>query len=725
MNKDKQNNKKLPGAGLRLLSLIPVFNWISLIYIGIRYSSAINVICGVLYGVLTFAAPSFAAFLWMLVIVQYAVVHWKIKRTIGTQHIPCSQDAAPRKIDQPFVEIRSKDGKTINQTSKEKVQAVPKVNTASAAIGYTDMVLPGNEEKTQTIPLKPTVYDASKDTSVQPKITATIAPVVSDIRDAFDLDFEESYSGYSSNSKFMKDMKKFADRRGREAPFVPFSQYWPTYDSMSSQQRAWYFYWRTEVRSKNYPDTDLSYIFVHVYELLSGCGWQDAQSGLDQLMALWMAYRERFPKLDFYLFDWTFDFAQLHALKYSIPDIDDIPLPHQPAVRDLLIDQHSGDKPLKLSFALIDALCDYSLVNSKFYKDGHQLLMQEAIPRIVALADAALLKKKNRGILAVYGPNRTRKQSYYAFQSAICPDANKRIDVSVKAYTSSQSLRGYINELVRYGENALRSIYGCRGRLRGVTLDEETANLVDAFLKREYAPTRKAANTPAQKVEVKLDFDSIDALRAQSDAVRDALDVPEEMEAKKEALTDLQEVAALLAGLSPAAKVLLDTLHDHGWECVLNPDTTDSINEINKLASQYLACALLVQEHEHLIVEDDYRDELDYIYDNRPETADPIELVSTEEDCHFERSVLSAQMKQFLDALTPVQIETLYIILSQDDPLSKLEQIAEEAMTMPEILIDEINDVATQFLDDILLDALGDAPCILEQYEPELKKALK
>ena len=44
---------------------------------------------------------------------------------------------------------------------------------------------------------------------------------------------------------------------------------------------------------------------------------------------------------------------------------------------------------------------------------------------------------------------------------------------------------------------------------------------------------------------------------------------------------------------------------------------------------------------------------------------------------------------------------------------------------MPEILIDEINDVATQFLDDILLDALGDAPCILEQYEPELKKALK
>ncbi|MGM9602982.1 MAG: TerB N-terminal domain-containing protein [Faecousia sp.] len=725
MNKKKQKNRRLPGAGLRLLSLLPVFNWISLIYIGIKCSSSINVICGVLYGVLTFTVPSLAAYLWLIGIVQYAIVHGIAKKEIGTQYISGSRNAAPREKDQPFSDRHSKDMERAKQPAKERIQAAPKVNTASAAIGYTDMVLPGSQEKTQTIPLKSAVSGTSRDTSVQSKTTEAKPPAVSGTRDTFDFDFEESYSGRSSDSKLMKEMKEFADRKGAEVPFVPFFQYWPTYDSMNRQQKAWYFYWRTEVRNKNYPDTDLSYIFVHVYELLSGCGWQDPQNGLDQLMALWMAYRERFPKLDAYLSDWTFDFAQLHELTYSAPDIADIPLPRQPAVRDLLIDQHSGDRPLKLSFAMIDALCDYSLVNSKFYKDGHQLLMQEAIPRIVALADAALIKKKNRGILAVYGPKRTRKQSYFAFQSAVCPDANKRIDISVKAYTSSQNLRGYINELVRYGENALRSLYGCRGRLRGVALDEETANLVDAFLKKEYSPNRKAANTPAQKVEVKLDFESIDALRVQSDAVRDALDVPEEAETKKEALTDLQEVTALLAGLSPAARVLLDMLHDHGWECVLNPDTTDSINEINKLASQYLACALLVQEHEYLIVEDDYRDELDYIYSNRPETAEPKEPVSEEEDRCFDRSVLSDPMKQLLDMLTPVQIETLWIILSQGDSLSRLEQIAEDAMTMPEILIDEINDVATQFLDDILIDAQGDVLCILEQYEPELKKALK
>ena len=45
-------------------------------------------------------------------------------------------------------------------------------------------------------------------------------------------------------------------------------------------------------------------------------------------------------------------------------------------------------------------------------------------------------------------------------------------------------------------------------------------------------------------------------------------------------------------------------------------------------------------------------------------------------------------------------------------------------MTMPEILIDEINDIASQEIDDILIDTFNDTMCILEQYEQELKDAV-
>lgn len=129
----------------------------------------------------------------------------------------------------------------------------------------------------------------------------------------------------------------------------------------------------------------------HFYSLLitqeSGCGWKEANMGYNQLMKLWGAYKERFPKLDNYLFDWTHDFAQLHNLDYFAPEGSDLRLPSQPALRDILIEHHREDKPLKRSFLLVDALCDYSIVGSKFYKDGNQMLIRDAIPRVVALAD--------------------------------------------------------------------------------------------------------------------------------------------------------------------------------------------------------------------------------------------------------------------------------------------------------------------------------------------------
>ena len=61
--------------------------------------------------------------------------------------------------------------------------------------------------------------------------------------------------------------------------------------------------------------------------------------------------------------------------------------------------------------------------------------------------------------------------------------------------------------------------------MRGVELEPELSGLVESFLKKEYTPKENVEKAPPKQVEVKLDFDSIASLRAQSDAVRDALDV--------------------------------------------------------------------------------------------------------------------------------------------------------------------------------------------------------
>jgi hypothetical protein len=102
------------------------------------------------------------------------------------------------------------------------------------------------------------------------------------------------------------------------------------------------------------------------------------------------------------------------------------------------------------------------------------------------------------------------------------------------------------------------------------------------------------------------------------------------------------------------------------------------------------------------------------------------ETISTEDgSSKFVLDGLSDEIRQLLETLSPTQKEILYIILSQENISGHIYEIANAENTMPEILVDEINDIATQYIGDILIDTFGDEMCVLEQYADELKKAMK
>lgn len=596
------------------------------------------------------------------------------------------------------------------EESEEKVHLISQKQDEYSEIcaKFSDVDISGEEEHTQPIP-QMNFEPVKKEEHTAPN-------------DKFEIHFD--YEPLYQPADFIKDMKQFEHKEGKKAEFVPFMQYYPTYSSMDKRQKEWYFYWRSQVRKGIYLDTDLSYIFVHVYELLSGYGMNNTDDGYKQLLKLWENYRKEYPKLDGYLFEWIFDFCQLYNLDFEMPEWTDLSLPYQPEIKNVIISKHSGEIPLKLTFAMIDSLCDYSLVRSKFYNDGHQMLMNEAIPRVVALADAALHKKEGKGILDKYGPNRPRKQTYYAFRGANCKNSNQRADITVKDYINSAKLRAYINELVRYAENVLRELYNCRGRLRGVSLDDETAKLVKAFLHKEYSPI-KHESVPEKKTEINLNFDNIKELRTQSDAVRDALEVEETSSETKELLTDLKEAKEIFIAMPQYCRNLIDELQKHSWEVDYNSSCQASIDIINGLSGKLLVCDLLVVEGNHLILEDDYRDEFDYLYEHLEEIETSKSDVTAEKHTAFDLTLLSEEMKELFESLSPYQEEIISVILSRTDVKNRIDKIAETQMSMPEILVDEINDIASQYIGDILIDTFGDEMCILEQYEDELKKAVK
>ncbi|MCL2460047.1 MAG: hypothetical protein FWF19_01635, partial [Euryarchaeota archaeon] len=67
------------------------------------------------------------------------------------------------------------------------------------------------------------------------------------------------------------------------------------------------------------------------------------------------------------------------------------------------------------------------------------------------------------------------------------------------------------------------------------------------------------------------------------------------------------------------------------------------------------------------------------------------------------------------------QQKALHAVLTCENPQKALKQIAEDAMTMPQILLDQINDIAMPILDDILIDFMKEQPYILDEYAPSLK----
>ncbi|MGV2795081.1 hypothetical protein GNF78_17935, partial [Clostridium perfringens] len=113
-------------------------------------------------------------------------------------------------------------------------------------------------------------------------------------REEREIDWRENFRYLSREEQFVQQAKELEGESVETAEFVPFQTYWPTYAEMQPPQLKWYLHWRGEVRAGRYPDTELTYLFVYMYELIHGIGWREPSQGLDLLLRVWREYRERY-----------------------------------------------------------------------------------------------------------------------------------------------------------------------------------------------------------------------------------------------------------------------------------------------------------------------------------------------------------------------------------------------------------------------------------------------
>lgn len=543
-------------------------------------------------------------------------------------------------------------------------------------------------------------------------------------------------------------MKRFENKTEDSAYFHEFYAYYPTYGDMSSSQKKWYFYWRNKVRNNSYPETGLSYIFVYIYELLCGIGTRDESDGLNKLMAVWKNYRQDYPSLDKYLSEWVFDYCQIHNLPYKPMHFDDITVLNDIEM-NRLIEEHNSEHPLKLPLYLIKGLSDYKITRSRFYQ-SHGQLMKSAVPKVIALADMYFWQKEDKGLLGKFGPTKVSTVSRTVYSSTMLTEMTQKYTYT--DYVKAKNLRDTITDLIKFSENILRSIEGVSGRVKSngtIQRYEELQTIIKKFLYKTYGK-KPSVTKPVVKTHgiltykpnksespVVLDFEKIERLRKESDNVREILEVQEEEE-EKVLLTDIAGMQLVLANISEESRDLIYSLRTKGWEDRYDQSMKLLVDEANRISLKYLSQDLLIVDSDsNISVEEDFRDEIDYIWQsNNTDTAtaaDGTNHANTGNDCEdgesakgtlFNYSGLPEELTDCLKSFTSTQEAALAAVLKEDRPYEAITALADEAMTMPDVIIDEINEISDSYLNELLIEQDEDNLSVIEPYQDMLKKAL-
>ncbi len=554
-----------------------------------------------------------------------------------------------------------------------------------------------------------------------------------------------SYATYSARREilsFAEQARRYADRTETQAEHVPFVEYWPQYESMTPAQQKWYFYWRARARAREVVPTDLSYIFVNVYEALHLAGFDSARAAFEHLVWLWENYRDLQPKLDRYLVDWLADFAALH-------DVEMTPLEwYGRAMKagaliydsDLALEAwlQTGDYGA-LPVGMLFQMASYDPRNNKFYEEYHdQIDLERAYKVGVAAVDGYLQSSKGKRLFDMSRPSRPRTLKRQPFASALYDEERREIEIAQVYSRTGESKRAKkfadaLKSIIKYSENVLRKQKGFRSKLRGINLPEEWEAVLDgAFVVEE--PRR----------EVVIDMADVEALRQESDEVREMLiteesseeiseaetlpvvevAVPEEQpgyalrpdDAPEGQLTDLAEIAAVMGRVDGTAAAILSALRDHGWEApasalevaVNGSFLNVELDAINEAAYEEIGDALIFEEGGAFVLAEDFRDEVAYILEH-PDFAG----VPAQESAEFEE--LTGEWAAFARQMKPHHWEALAALVSGEDVVLRLDAAARSVFLTTDLLIDEINDFAMDSIGDIVIDTWGDVPQIEEE----------
>ncbi|MFD3258176.1 TerB N-terminal domain-containing protein [Paenibacillus lentus] len=550
----------------------------------------------------------------------------------------------------------------------------------------------------------------------QPDRKLTEAFVVVPESSEREVDWRQDFRYVSREQQFVQQAREMEWKAEESAEFVPFQAYWPTYEQMHPGQLRWYLYWRAEVRSARYPETDLSYLFVYLYELIHGIGWREPAQGYELMRSVWLAYRDRYPKLDMYIREWQYDYGLVFGLELPPAEpLQKLPRTLSEELREQEWKRRFTAEPLALTWDMLLPLIDYDIEKSRFYKGQGRKDLQAYAPKVVALVDGYLAKTEGARLLERFMP-REKKVSRHLFRTAVYNHElyGRTIPVSVLPVSGHLPLRSYLTQLVRLTENRLREFTGFKGKLRGITVEPEVDQLIYRFLHNELEQ-RRAEEAKARLPKVKINKAKLSRLQRESDEVRDMLIIEElplvTRERGLEAFEPSPEPAKRSRGTSNRkavdprqAEMVFEGFMDLESASVQAKLQKPGDSEDSRASSDPV---------------ESYSDGMAITSDLSMLENETLSEKLNDALMENEGMELPQEWQELLSRLSEAHKKMLSALLDGEEAAVRV-GIAEQAGSMPELLLDEINEISMEWIGDLLIDSDE----IAEEYRAELLSML-
>ncbi len=349
---------------------------------------------------------------------------------------------------------------------------------------------------------------------------------------------------FYKQGKFMADYEDDADE------YVHFEKYYPVYSEMTLAQQRTFFSWRAKVRKGEYPDIDLSYIFLYCYELINLIGTDDPQQSYDLLKALADNYGERQPKLKSYAERWLFDMVIYYGLDGALTDLSE----RRSYDEALIVLRDAKAHSREDIFKALNAVSSYNAERSSFYKEYGDDLAAVAAGSYLALSDYYSAHRKNtlfdkffgkkvpsvHGMFvnAVFCHYRTSKHTTF-----VVDELRRYVFMGgvwyCEEYTGKLHSNKQVGDLLRAVDSIMRARYGFKKPLQQPDIIKPLIKIIG-----EQTDILQQEKKRAEAARIDIDLTKLGSIRRAADITREKLIVDEEQEIYDEPETPEQQEAS-------------------------------------------------------------------------------------------------------------------------------------------------------------------------------------